>query len=74
VKTITIRIAKDGSIRAETHGLKGLECLPYISRIAALTDAEVVDSYYTTEFYEAGSDAGLSMPMDESPETKREGS
>lgn len=49
-KTITVRIGRDGRIHAETHGMTGRECLPYISRIADLTDSEVVDSWRTPEF------------------------
>ncbi len=51
-KRITVRIRPDGSIEAETHGMRGPECLPYIERLERLTDSEAVDSWYTDEFFE----------------------
>jgi len=50
-KRLTVRIRPDGSIEAETHGMQGSECLPYIETIEALTDARAVDSWYTAEFF-----------------------
>jgi hypothetical protein len=51
-KRLTVRIRPDGSIEAETHGMQGTECLPYIETIEGLTDARAVDSWYTAEFFE----------------------
>ena len=54
--SIRIRIRPDGTIDAETQGLKGDACLPYISVLAEVCGAEVIDSAFTSEFYEqAGS-------------------
>lgn len=53
MRSIIVTIRKDGSIAAETQGLKGTECLPYIDRLQAATDSAVVASNYTEEFYEA---------------------
>jgi hypothetical protein len=53
LKTITVRIGKDGKLLAETHGLKGTECLKYVEPLQQLLDAEVVDSEYTNEFFES---------------------
>lgn len=52
-KRLTVRIRPDGSLEAETQGMKGSECLPYIEQLEHLTGAQVVDSWYTEEFYEA---------------------
>jgi hypothetical protein len=53
MKTITLRIRRDGTVEAETHGMKGRECLPYITRLEQLLEAEAIDSDYTSEYYEA---------------------
>jgi hypothetical protein len=50
--TIHVRIRRDGTVEAVTHGLKGDACLPYIERVEQLTGSTAVDSYYTEEFYE----------------------
>lgn len=56
---ITIRIGRDGSVRAETHGLKGPACLPFIPALEQLLQAEVVDSHFTDDYYAvAGQGAG----------------
>ncbi len=55
-KRLTVRIRPDGSIEAETHGMQGPECLPYIETIEGLTDARAVDSWYTAEFFETQPD------------------
>lgn len=53
MKSVTLRIRRDGTVEAETHGMKGSECLPHISELEQLLEAEAVDSNYTAEFYEA---------------------
>lgn len=49
---ILLTIGKDGSLSAETKGLKGKDCLTSIALLENLLDAEVQDSTYTQEFYE----------------------
>jgi hypothetical protein len=51
-KRIALRIRADGSIEAQTQGMKGPECLSYIEAIERLTGAQAVESWYTPEFYE----------------------
>lgn len=51
-KLILLTIWKDGSVSAETKGLKGKDCLSSISLLENLLDAEVQDSTYTQEFYD----------------------
>jgi Protein of unknown function (DUF2997) len=45
------RLRPDGSIHAETFGLKGTECLPYVELLPRITNAEVVDSRFTADYY-----------------------
>lgn len=51
-ETLTVRIARDGQVSAETHGLKGTDCLPYIALLEDLLEAQAVDSAHTAEFGE----------------------
>ena len=53
MRSLTLRIRRDGTVEAETRGMKGRECLPYIAELERLLDAEAIDSDYTGEFYEA---------------------
>ncbi|MBQ9960493.1 MAG: DUF2997 domain-containing protein [Firmicutes bacterium] len=50
MKQIEIRIFKDGHIESETKGIKGRECLKYVSEVEKLTEAEVIDSAFTKDF------------------------
>lgn len=49
---IDVTFGLDGSINAETRGIKGDKCLSSISLLEALLEAETLDSQYTKEFYE----------------------
>lgn len=51
-RRIKIRIFPDGRIEAETEGIKGHACTPYIQVLEELLQAEVVSSAYTREFLE----------------------
>ena len=51
-KQIKITIKPDGTIESETIGIKGKACLNYIKKIEQLTNAEVVSSEFTSEYYE----------------------
>lgn len=51
-RAITIRITRDGQIFAETHGIQGKACLPYIALLEDILEAEAVDSDYTSDFHE----------------------
>jgi hypothetical protein len=51
-KTVSIRIFPDGTVRAETHGVKGADCLAYIPKLEALIQAETIDSAFTDEYHE----------------------
>ena len=51
-KYIEIRLNPDGSIQAETHGIKGRKCLDYMEIISEMLKAQVVDSDFTEEYYQ----------------------
>ncbi|WP_323735853.1 DUF2997 domain-containing protein [Methanosphaera sp. ISO3-F5] len=51
-KKLIIKIRKDGSIEAETKGIKGKKCEDYIKVIEELTDSKVVNKEHTSEYYE----------------------
>lgn len=49
---IQVTFGLDGSIKAETIGIKGAKCMASIAALEDLLEAETVDSEYTKEFYE----------------------
>jgi hypothetical protein len=50
---ILLTIGTDGSIQAETKGIKGEKCLQSISALEDMLDSVTLDSKYTQEFYES---------------------
>lgn len=61
---ITVRVGRDGQITAETQGIKGKACLPYIALLENMLEAETVDSDYTSDFYDAASITQVSQNKD----------
>lgn len=51
-KQIDIRIYRNGRIETVTHNIKGKACLDYIEPLENLLEAKVVDSEFTSEYYE----------------------
>lgn len=51
-QSIQVTIGLDGSIKAETIGMKGNKCMASIAALEDLLEAEAIDSEYTKEFYE----------------------
>jgi hypothetical protein len=51
-KKLIIKINPDGSVNAETKGIKGEKCLDYIEIVKKLVNGEVYDSHFTEEYYE----------------------
>lgn len=51
-KRIKIEILPNGHIKAETIGIRGKDCLPYMAELEKLLSAEITDSNYTTDYYE----------------------
>lgn len=52
MKQLLIKISPNGEIDVETKGLKGKSCLKYINEVEKMTDARVLDSDFTNEYYE----------------------
>lgn len=53
MKQIEIRIFPDGKIESKTVNIKGKNCTKYIQVVQEMTNAQVVDSEFTNEFYES---------------------
>jgi hypothetical protein len=49
-RRIAVTINKDGSIKAETLGIKGKTCLDYVPVLEELLDAETLQSAFTAEY------------------------
>ena len=47
---IAVTINRDGSIKAETLGIKGKTCLDYVPLLEELLDAETVQSEFTADY------------------------
>jgi len=52
-KQLQIRIQPDGTIVAETIGVKGSKCTDYIKVIEELLSAKTIDSSFTEEYYQS---------------------
>jgi len=50
-KQLVVSIRKDGTVHAETIGMKGAECLDYFAVLEDLLDAEVLSSTYTDDYH-----------------------
>lgn len=51
-KQIEIRIYKDGTIKSQTKNIKGKSCMKYLKLLENISEAQVVDSEFTKEYYE----------------------
>ena len=51
-RQLQVRIYPDGRIESKTLNVKGKQCEKYLNVMERLTDARVVDSEYTPEYYE----------------------
>jgi len=58
---ILLTIGTDGSIQAETKGIKGEKCLQSISALEDMLDAITLDSQYTKEFYESATSQQMKL-------------
>lgn len=47
---IAVTINADGSIKAETLGIKGKTCLDYVPLLEELLDAETLQSAFTADY------------------------
>ena len=50
-ETITLVVAADGTVTAETHGVAGPGCLDYIAVLEDLLDAKTVSSSFTADYH-----------------------
>lgn len=57
-KQIRVSVAKDGTVRAETLGFTGPECLHQVAALEDMLDALTVSSSFTADFHRTGTDAG----------------
>ena len=49
-RRIAVTINRDGTIRAETLGIKGKTCLDYVPLLEDLLEAETVQSEFTADY------------------------
>jgi hypothetical protein len=49
-RRIAVTINKDGTIKAETLGIKGKSCLDYVPVLEELLDAETLQSAFTADY------------------------
>ncbi|GIF63514.1 hypothetical protein Ais01nite_15490 [Asanoa ishikariensis] len=52
-ETVTVVVAPDGTVTAETHGIHGTDCLDYIAVLEDLLDATTVSSAHTADYTRA---------------------
>jgi len=56
---IQIRIFPDGTVKAETLGIKGQKCTDVIPLLESLLKAEALKAEYTREYYEVEEEVEL---------------
>ena len=52
LRRIAVTINADGSIKAETLGIKGKTCLDYVPLLEELLEAETIQSAFTADYQE----------------------
>jgi hypothetical protein len=55
-RRIAVTINPDGTIKAETLGIKGKTCLDYVPVLEELLDAETLQSAFTADYQAADED------------------
>ncbi|MER7008745.1 DUF2997 domain-containing protein [Dactylosporangium sp. NPDC000555] len=50
MRRIVVTVAADGTVSAETLGVKGSKCLDYIAVLEDLLEAQTVNSEYTSDY------------------------
>lgn len=53
MKSVQVKLKPDGSMEIETHGVKGKQCLKYMDIFTSMLNAQITDSEFTPEYYEA---------------------
>jgi hypothetical protein len=49
-QSVELDLLANGTVKAETRGIKGDACLPYGQLVEQLTDSETIRSWYTAEY------------------------
>ncbi len=62
---IVIRVGVDGSVSAETKGIKGPACLDSIAVLEDLLEAQVVFSEFTPDYTETAAAAVADIEVDD---------
>jgi hypothetical protein len=52
-RRVTVVVAADGTVTAETHGVTGRACIDYIAVLEDLLDATTVSSAWTPDYHQA---------------------
>lgn len=52
-RRIVVTVNRDGSIKAETLGIKGKTCLDYVPLLEELLEAETIESEFTADYQAA---------------------
>jgi hypothetical protein len=60
---VTVKIRRDGTVEAQTLGIKGPRCLDYIAVLSDLVAAEAVDSHFTAEYYEQAEEQSVGQDV-----------
>lgn len=50
-KTITLTVGRDGKVRSEAHGFRGVGCEDVIKKLTAGLSTEVASSEHKAEYY-----------------------
>lgn len=68
---IIVRIAPDGSVQAETKGIKGNACLDSIQLLEDLLEAQTVASSFTPEYHETTTRTATAPEIEEDHELRQ---
>jgi hypothetical protein len=74
-RRIVVTLGRDGTVRAETVGIQGKDCLDAIPLLEDLLDAEAIDSSLTGDYYttSASTDAKARTRLREELDTEERG-
>ncbi|KAE8765806.1 DUF2997 domain-containing protein [Georgenia thermotolerans] len=58
-KQLIVQVRPDGTVRAETVGMAGEECLDYITALEDLLDAETTESAFTADYHRVAAEQSV---------------
>ena len=67
-KKLKIEILPDGTINAETEGIKGKECLKYIKILETMLESKTIDSEFLKEYYETEIESNVAQKIENKQE------